>query len=177
MAFCGVIGHTVRKEYMTFGTPIDKATSLMMISLGKVCLTRSSLISPNKVPKIVPGVLRLLYRVLQSYEQGEVSLARYKDVTRIRQVSRLRVSQQSFVSQLLAMFLTIKSMVQLFQACFGLFQVSIFRDLLISWNKTYYNHWIICKILKRLPSSSNAILPSSTFFQDVLHRRIRLSHT
>nr|XP_031835890.1 adenylate cyclase type 10-like [Nomia melanderi] len=36
MAFCGVIGHPARREYMVFGVPVDKATSLMSISFGKV---------------------------------------------------------------------------------------------------------------------------------------------
>ncbi|XP_054014719.1 adenylate cyclase type 10-like [Hylaeus anthracinus] len=36
MAFCGVIGHTVRRQYMIFGTPVDKAASLMSISYGKM---------------------------------------------------------------------------------------------------------------------------------------------
>ncbi|XP_076547074.1 adenylate cyclase type 10 [Osmia lignaria lignaria] len=36
MAFCGVIGHTVRRQYMIFGTPVDKAISLMLISHDKV---------------------------------------------------------------------------------------------------------------------------------------------
>ncbi|XP_076634805.1 LOW QUALITY PROTEIN: adenylate cyclase type 10 [Colletes latitarsis] len=36
MAFCGVIGHPCRRQYMIFGTPIDRATSLMMISFGKI---------------------------------------------------------------------------------------------------------------------------------------------
>ncbi|XP_043258027.1 adenylate cyclase type 10-like [Colletes gigas] len=35
IAFCGVIGHPSRRQYMIFGTPIDRATSLMMISFGK----------------------------------------------------------------------------------------------------------------------------------------------
>ncbi|XP_046142144.1 adenylate cyclase type 10-like [Osmia bicornis bicornis] len=36
MAFCGVIGHAVRRQYMIFGTPVDKAISLMLISHDKV---------------------------------------------------------------------------------------------------------------------------------------------
>nr|XP_012138544.1 PREDICTED: adenylate cyclase type 10-like [Megachile rotundata] len=36
MAFCGVVGHIVRRQYMIFGTPIDKAISLMKISYGKI---------------------------------------------------------------------------------------------------------------------------------------------
>ncbi|XP_076398119.1 adenylate cyclase type 10 [Megachile rotundata] len=36
MAFCGVVGHIVRRQYMIFGTPIDKAISLMKISYNKI---------------------------------------------------------------------------------------------------------------------------------------------
>lgn len=36
MAFCGVLGHTVRRQYMIFGKPVDMAASLMLISFDKV---------------------------------------------------------------------------------------------------------------------------------------------
>ncbi|KZC06147.1 Adenylate cyclase type 10 [Dufourea novaeangliae] len=36
MAFCGVVGHAVRRQYMVVGTPVDKAKSLMMVSFGKM---------------------------------------------------------------------------------------------------------------------------------------------
>nr|XP_033325434.1 adenylate cyclase type 10-like [Megalopta genalis] len=35
MAFCGVIGHCVRQQYMIIGDPMYKATSLMALSFGK----------------------------------------------------------------------------------------------------------------------------------------------
>ncbi|XP_076685647.1 adenylate cyclase type 10 [Andrena cerasifolii] len=36
MAFCGVLGHTVRKQYMIVGAPVDMAASLMLISFDKI---------------------------------------------------------------------------------------------------------------------------------------------
>lgn len=45
IAFCGVVGHSVRRQYMVFGTPVDKAKSLMMISFDKVCLPTFSFVA------------------------------------------------------------------------------------------------------------------------------------
>ncbi|XP_076753376.1 adenylate cyclase type 10-like [Xylocopa sonorina] len=36
IAFCGIIGHVVRMQYMVFGAPINKAISMTMISYDKV---------------------------------------------------------------------------------------------------------------------------------------------
>ncbi|CAL7942987.1 unnamed protein product [Xylocopa violacea] len=36
IAFCGIIGHIVRMQYMVFGVPVNKAISLMTISYDKI---------------------------------------------------------------------------------------------------------------------------------------------
>ncbi|CAK9832185.1 Adenylate cyclase type 10 [Anthophora retusa] len=45
IAFCGIVGHTVRKQYMIFGTPTFKATSLMMISFDKISCDYDTIIN------------------------------------------------------------------------------------------------------------------------------------
>lgn len=40
LAFCGIIGHIVRRQFMVFGQCVDMATSLMMISYDKVRLMK-----------------------------------------------------------------------------------------------------------------------------------------
>lgn len=36
MAYCGVVGHNTRKEYMIIGTPLTYAKGMMEISYDKV---------------------------------------------------------------------------------------------------------------------------------------------
>ncbi|XP_017767320.1 PREDICTED: adenylate cyclase type 10-like [Eufriesea mexicana] len=50
LAFCGVVGHLVRRQYMIFGTPIDKAISLMMISFDKISCDYDTLYN-SSLPK------------------------------------------------------------------------------------------------------------------------------
>ncbi|KAK1127066.1 hypothetical protein K0M31_004675 [Melipona bicolor] len=50
IAFCGVVGHSVRRQYMVFGTPVDKATSLMMLSFDKISCDYETLLS-STLPK------------------------------------------------------------------------------------------------------------------------------
>ncbi|KOC70706.1 Adenylate cyclase type 10 [Habropoda laboriosa] len=47
IAFCGIIGHTVRKQYMIFGTPTFKAISLMMISFDKISCDYDTIINSS----------------------------------------------------------------------------------------------------------------------------------
>ncbi|KAF3427750.1 hypothetical protein E2986_11115 [Frieseomelitta varia] len=50
IAFCGVVGHSVRRQYMVFGTPVDKAKSLTMISLDKISCDYETFLS-SALPK------------------------------------------------------------------------------------------------------------------------------
>lgn len=40
LAFCGIIGHIVRRQFMVFGQCVDMAVSLMMISYDRVRLAK-----------------------------------------------------------------------------------------------------------------------------------------
>ena len=63
MAYCGVVGHVLRREYTVIGVPVNKAARLMVAYPGKVTCDREVFLSSKldtlyftlQEPKVLKG--------------------------------------------------------------------------------------------------------------------------